>query len=222
MAFLSRGLPKILYVDNGSAFKARQLEFIAASLQVSLTHAKPYTPQGKGKIERFFGTVRRSFMSSLDVSALEKTNSPLMELNEVFSNWLHDRYHRQIHSSTSETPIHRFSKSLELLRRVPDNLSDYFRHRVTRRVTRSVTKDRTVSLNGNLYEAPVDLIKERIELFYHPDDLTQVEAFFEGRSYGMLSKVHLGVNSRVKRQKTEGNIEIENLSEVMPESGKLF
>lgn len=54
-ALSTRGLPRKLYVDNGPAFRSHHLEFIAASLGIALIHARPYKPQGKGKIERFFG-----------------------------------------------------------------------------------------------------------------------------------------------------------------------
>ncbi len=47
-ALARRGLPRKLYVDNGAAFRSKHLEYITASLAITLIHAKPYTPQGKG------------------------------------------------------------------------------------------------------------------------------------------------------------------------------
>ena len=47
-ALSKRGLPRKLYVDNGPAFRSHHLEYITASLNISLIHAKPYQPQGKG------------------------------------------------------------------------------------------------------------------------------------------------------------------------------
>ncbi len=58
-AFLRRGLPRKLYVDNGSAFRSKQLMYAMASLAIALIHSRPYKPQGRGKIERFFKSVRR-------------------------------------------------------------------------------------------------------------------------------------------------------------------
>lgn len=52
-AFLNRGLPRKLYVDNGSAFRSRQLAHTTASLGIALIHSRVYKPQGRGKIERF-------------------------------------------------------------------------------------------------------------------------------------------------------------------------
>jgi len=53
-AFLKRGLPRKLYVDNGPAFRSKHLEYITASLNISLIHSRPYKPEGRGKIERWF------------------------------------------------------------------------------------------------------------------------------------------------------------------------
>ena len=72
-ALLMRGLPKKLYVDNGPAFRSNHLEFICASLGIVLIHAKPYQPEGKGKIERFNRTVREGFLSTAQATTLEGT-----------------------------------------------------------------------------------------------------------------------------------------------------
>ena len=42
------GVPKILYVDNGSPYANEQLSLICASLGIHLIHAKPYSPKRKG------------------------------------------------------------------------------------------------------------------------------------------------------------------------------
>lgn len=60
-ALARRGLPRKLYVDNGGAFRSRHLEHVTASLGIALIHSRPYKPHGKGKIERFFRTVRGDF-----------------------------------------------------------------------------------------------------------------------------------------------------------------
>jgi putative transposase len=187
-AVLTRGLPRKLYVDNGSAFRSNHLESVTASLGIALIHATPYTPQGKGKIERFFRSVRSGFLSTAPTSALT-------DLNEAFSTWLREVYHQKVHSATNETPFARFTAHLECLRKAPNNISDHFRARARRRVA----KDRTVTLNGKLYEAPVALIGQQIELLFHPHDPGPVEAIFANTSHGFLPPLNLGVNSRVKR-----------------------
>jgi putative transposase len=68
-------------------------------------------------------------------------------------------------------------------------------------VRRRVAKDRTVTLNGRLFEAPVALIGQRVDLLYHPDRPQKVEVMLSNKSYGYLQPVDLAVNCRVKRDK---------------------
>jgi len=187
-AVLTRGLPRKLYVDNGSAFRSHQLESTTSSLGIALIHATPYRPQGKGKIERFFRSVRSAFLSSAPKGSLEN-------LNSAFKDWLQNGYHLKKHSATDQSPFERFTAKLQCLRKAPDNLTDHFRTRVRRRVK----KDRTVTIDNILYEAPVPLIGKQIELLYHPPDPRVVEAVYQQQSYGLITPVDLAVNSRVKR-----------------------
>jgi len=189
-ALLKRGLPRKLYVDNGPAFRSRHLEHVTAALGVALIHAKPYQPQGKGKIERFFRTVRAEFLSGFKGSSLD-------ELNETFDLWITHVYHQRKHSATGQSPFARFSANLQCLRPAPANLTNYFRQRARRRVA----KDRTITLNGRLFEAPVLLIGRQVELLYHPASPEHVEIVFQNSTYGMARLVHLHVNCRVKRDK---------------------
>jgi putative transposase len=194
-ALLTRGLPRKLYVDNGPAFRSLHLKQICASLGIALVHSKPYQPQGRGKVERFFRTLRSDFLPSF-------RGETLNDLNEALDAWVRNVYHIREHRSTQETPLRRFAAHSECLRASPKDLQDHFRKQARRRVA----KDRTVALAGRLYEAPVALIGKQITLLYHPQDLARLEALHEGKSYGMLRVVDLNVNCRVQRQ--QGNLEI--------------
>ena len=191
-ALAKRGLPRKLYVDNGSAFRSRQLEHTAASLGIALIHARPYQPQGKGKIERFFKTVRTQFLPTF-------AGATLTEINNVFTLWL-DEYLARPHSATGQSPLKRFTGQMHCLRSAPEHLQDYFRTIVRRRVN----KDRSVVINHRLFEAPVALIGQRVEILYHEEQPEQVEVRFQGASHGLLRQVDLQVNSRVKRDKNGG------------------
>jgi putative transposase len=196
-ALLKRGLPRKLYVDNAAAFRSRDLQHITASLGIALIHSKPYQPQGRGKVERFFRTARGQFLTGFK-------GKNLTDLNEAFDRWLTDIYHQRRHTSTGQSPFERFSQRMECLRVAPKDLTDYFR----KAARRKVAKDRTVSLNGRLYEAPVALIGKQIELLYHQDNPQRVEVFFNHQSYGLLRLVDLHINCRIKRDRDK-NIQIE-------------
>jgi transposase InsO family protein len=190
-AILKRGLPQKLYIDNGSCFKALHLEQVAAQLGIAIKHSRPYIPQGRGKIERWFKYVRDSF-----VAISEQTTNPdkLDLLNHNFSEWV-EEYNNRVHTTTKQSPYHRYRAGLECIRPAPKALLDYFRQIEFRRVK----KDRTVRLMGTLFEAPVALIDRQVELRFHPEDLSQVEIFFQGKSYGMASVLDVHVNSQIGR-----------------------
>lgn len=189
-ALAQRGLPRKLYVDNGAAFRSRHLEYISAALGIALIHSKPYQPQGRGKIERFFKTVRGQFLPGFKGQSLD-------ELNEAFDGWLTQVYHQRKHSATKQSRFERFTANLHCLRQAPDNLHDYFR----KLARRKVNKDRTIILNGLLFEGPVALIGKRVELLYHESKPDQVEVKYQNQSFGMLCPVNLNINCRVKRDK---------------------
>ncbi|HEY7321557.1 MAG TPA: Mu transposase C-terminal domain-containing protein [Candidatus Binatia bacterium] len=86
-------------------------------------------------------------------------------------------------------------------------------------ISRRVAKDRSVAVAGRLFEAPISLIGKQITLFYHPHDLSRIEARFEGKSYGLLTLVDLNVNCRVKREKD--NLKIDTQPRSLS-GGKLF
>jgi hypothetical protein len=188
-ALSKRGLPRKLYLDNGSAMRSHHLDHVCASLGIALVHARPYKPQGKGKIERFFRNIRDSFLEGFVGRTLEK-------LNEALNLWLQG-YHEREHSSTGQSPFKRFTENMKCLRPAPQNLPDHFRKLARRRVA----KDRTITLHGKLYEAPVCLIGKQVEVLYHDHDEDRVEIRCGGSSHGFVRAVDLHVNCTVIRDR---------------------
>jgi len=188
-AFEKRGLPRKLYVDNGSAFRSHHLKYACARLGVALLHSPPYTPEGRGKIERLFRTVRMQLLPLVE-------EEPTLEtLNGHLGKWIEEEYHLRVHSSTGQSPRERYLSQVHLLRSAPKDLRDYFRHSARRKVD----KDRTVTLNGRLYEAPLGLIGRTVTLLYHPGEEERIEVLFEEQPAGFLIPLNTGVNSRVRR-----------------------
>ena len=208
-ALLKRGLPRRVYVDNGSAFRAKQLEYTAAALGIALVHSKPYRPQGRGKIERFFRTIRTEFLPSFK-------GKTLVELNECLELWIADVYHQRVHSATGQSPFSRFTNHLQCLRSAPQDLKDYFR----KVVRRKVNNDRTVIVDKRLFEAPVELIGKPVEILFHEDHPQIVEIKYKQNSYGLLRQVDLHVNCRVGRDK---NCRVTlSTQPAEPQSGKIW
>lgn len=216
-AFEVRGLPQKLYIDNGSCYRALSLEYITASLGVAIKHSRPYTPQGRGKIERWFKYVRDNFLPTI------RQTLTLDKLNEDLDSWV-DTYNNREHGTTKQRPYDRYKKNLECARPAPKNILEYFRT-VEYRL---VKKDRTFKLNGRIYEAPVALIDRKVELKYHPEEPDKIEIFFNNLSHGSATILDPHVNAKIGRNwdnskpKTKKYNE-QNSDELKPiETGKLF
>lgn len=174
-ALEARGVPEALYVDNGSPFASEQLARACAVLGIRLTHSKPGRPQGRGKIERFFRTLREQFL----IEAARREELSLPELNRLLRAWLERSYHRRPHSETGEAPAMRFAAAR------PRYLSDEELHDAFLwSVARVVSKTATVSLHGNRYEVDAALIGRSVELLFDPFALGKVEVRWGGRSFG--------------------------------------
>ena len=201
-ALRKRGVPRKLYVDNGPSFRSHRLQIGCASLQIALTYARPYRPQGKGKIERFFRTVRSQFLAGLpeDLS--------LGDLNNRFTDYIENTYHQRQHGGTGMSPIERYLQDAKALRKAPSELPGYFRHKEMRKVN----NDRSVKLDGKTFEAPTGLVGMQVTLRF--ESYERIEVLVDEISKGFLKPLDVHVNSRVGREKSE--------AATAPSGGQLF
>ncbi len=176
-AILAHGLPDRLYCDNGAAFSSQYLSRVCAHVGIGLVHSKPYDSPSRGKIERFFRTVRLGFLS--DLGAAEQAGLDLARLNEGFARWLRDSYHHALHRGISARPIDRYQISIRAFprRRVAEETLDEFFF-VT--AERTVAKDSTVSLHGVDYEVPPEYIGRRVELKFAQDTAHEIYLYDNG------------------------------------------
>jgi transposase InsO family protein len=168
-ALLKRGLPKRFYADNGRIFRSRALLLAAAHLGIQVIHSRPFQPEGKAKLERFFRTVRTSFLARLDLKAV----LDLGELNRLFFAWLEREYHQRPHRGLEgKTPWDVWVAHGDCLRPLPPNLDlDWL---FLESVTRRVGKDGTLSVKGRRFEAGPHFIGRKCEIRYDPYDLRRV------------------------------------------------
>jgi len=185
VGLLRRGLPKGLYVDNGKVYAAHQFEAACASLGIRKTHTAPYSPESKGKQERFFLTVRLQFLPEVETSEI----ATLADLNESFWAWLELIYHTTQHSETGQTPLARFQAGLADVRSAdPEQLRKAFLWRETRKVRR----DGRIELQGNTYQVPAHLSGQKIELRFDPFDLSNLELWVDGTPLGKATVTQQG------------------------------
>jgi transposase InsO family protein len=188
-----RGIPQRLYVDNGSAFRSHHLALVCAKLGVSLIHARPYQPQGKGKLERWFRTIRMQFLPRLNEDDL----ASLAALNRRLWAWIEGEYHQTPHRGLDdETPFDHWARRSERLHLAGPELADMFLFEQRRRVQ----KDRTVSLLGVAYEVDASLVGETVTLRYDPSRPgSPIDVVFGNRSFMGVKPVDAYANCFVRR-----------------------
>lgn len=183
------GLPKKLYVDNGSPYKNEQLSLICASLGVILIHSKPYSPQGKGKIERMFRTIKDGWMRRVNW----KDFSCLDDINKSLFSFISSYHHRK-HSSLKGCPLDKFHTLENIKYLEPAKLNSAFLHTFTRKVK----GDSTISINCTQFEVPSIFIGNRISVRHAPLDMSKAYIFHNDEII-TISPVKKVDNSKIKR-----------------------
>lgn len=185
------GLPVRLYLDNGPAFHANRFHAACDTLGLQLVHSKPYQSEGRGLVERFNRTVLEQFET--EIKNLEEAPT-LDELNANLEAWLAERYHRDIHSETGESPADRFQRTAAL-RPAPDLdlLDESLRLRERRTVHR---KWSTVEVGSIRYSVDPSLRGRRVGVLYDPFDPSYVLVSFDGRLVERASPQRPGAEPR--------------------------
>jgi len=199
-----RGIPERLYVDNGAAYRSHRLALITAQLGITLIHARPHQPSGKGKQERFFRTVRMQLLPQLTDTDLQS----LQALNRRLWAYVEGEYHHAPHRGIDGlTPLECWARSAHSVRLVtPDlDLTELFLDQAKRRVH----KDRTVSLNGRLYEVDATLVGTTVTLRFDPDQPQRpIRVLLDGKSFPDAHPVDAYANCFVRRHRPSDNLEV--------------
>lgn len=194
-AVLTYGVPAKLYVDNGRPFCSEDLRIACAKMSTALIHSTPYYPQGKGKIERWFRTVRSDFLPWL------KPVYSLQDLNLCFDAWLQQQYNRSPHSALDKaTPLDCFLRGIEgKLRRLPKHVDET--ELFCRKQTRIVAQNGTFRINNILYDTEEQLIGKKIIVLFDPDDPTHtVKVYHDNLLVHSATPIDYIANSQYKRK----------------------
>jgi putative transposase len=182
VALLRRGVPHAVYVDNGQVYSSTQFNAACATLGIQRIQTAPYSPEAKGKQERFFETLRLQFLPEVEASNI----TTLTDLNESLWAWLECVYHQHEHSETKQTPWARYTVGLDQVRHAdPETVRRAFLWREKRKVRR----DATLSLQGNRYQVEPHLAGRTLELRFDPFDLSQIELYLDGTRLGLATVV---------------------------------
>ena len=187
-AVLSYGKPDRLYVDNGPSFSSSYLRLVCAHLGIGLIHSKPYDSPSRGKIERFFRTVRESFL-------IDQKATTLLEINEHFGVWLRDEYHHRHHHGIDCFPTERYRRSVHDYPRGrvnEDVLEEFFMARAQRKVK----KDATLSFGKLIYELAPSYIGQRVDIRYRQERPREIFLYVNDKCVTQLRVVDARANGK--------------------------
>ena len=196
-ALLKRGLPDRLYVDNGSAFRCRALRVVCASLDIQLVHSRVYRPQGRGKIERFFGTVRSQFLRPLE----HPGKLDLEQLNKQLGAWLEGEYHQTPHHGleAGRSPQDQWALTSQRVR--PSHSLEELERLFCIPHQRKISADHVLQFQGRKYElrsGPTEVMATMlVDPLAPPERPIPVEC--EGRPIGRARLLDRSANNRVPR-----------------------
>lgn len=200
LALYKRGVPECLYVDNGSIYANADITAICARLGCRLLHTPVRDGAAKGKIERFFRTVRERFLCrNLDLASLER-------LNEQFIQWAEDDYNHQVHGTLQLKPIDRYSLDLRRIRFVQPG--PFMEELFLAEDSRVVKADNTFSFAGERFEAPCDLRGRSILIRFDRANLDprgrvaaplRLPVYLKGERLGEAARLDPFANDRAPR-----------------------
>lgn len=167
------GIPESVYFDNGKQYRTKWMKRACSKLGVRLIYARPYSPEGTGKIERFNRTVD----SFLNEFTLEK-NKDLNRLNNLFDVWLEECYQNKPHSALNNkmSPENAYRIDSKPIRYIdPEVVADAFLHCEERKVD----KAGCVSFEGKKYEVGISFIGCKVNVIYDPSDIEEITIEYE-------------------------------------------
>ncbi len=189
-AIMRFGMPKVLYCDNGSAYTSSHLQLACARLGISLVHSRPYDSPSRGKIERFWRTVREKFLSTVNLKEI----SSIDDINRLFDLWLSKEYNQAYHSGIDDKPMDKYiaGAGSVLIKRVNSLvLEPAFLMTLKRRVK----NDSTISVNSKLFEVPTKYIGAKIEIRYTHDKPLEPVIYLNDEPVERLKLVNVNENS---------------------------
>ncbi len=187
-ALYKRGVPEAMYVDNGSIYASKEIGQVCTRLGCLLCHTPVRDGAAKGKVERFFRTVRSNFLTrALDLTSIEA-------LNRAFTSWVEDDYNTHEHSVLGMRPLDRFGLDLARVRFLPP--SDANDELFFVEEERTVLADNTFSLRNTRYEAPRDLRSRKVQVRFDRKHFSRAIVYFKAERMGEAKPVDFIGNDR--------------------------
>ena len=193
------GIPKRIFLDNGKTYKNEQLSIICASCGMELIYTKPYSPQSKAKIERWFHTMKETWMRGINWTDIKNID----ELNNMLNDFVNE-YNNKVHSSLSNngvniSPKERWFKDQNQIRKIDNNqIDENFLHTAYP----TIRADSIAHIKKIEYEVPTKYIGKKVTVKYDFQDRSKAWIYDNRKKIEAIHIVDKIANSRIKRKET--------------------
>ena len=193
------GIPKRIFLDNGKTYKNEQLSIICANCGMELIYTKPYSPQSKAKIERWFHTMKETWMRGINWNDIKDID----ELNDMLNEFI-TKYNNSIHSSLSDginniSPKQRWFKDQDKIKKIDNNqIDEYFLHTAYP----TIRADSVAHIKKLDYEVPTKYIGKKITVKYDFSDRTKAWIYENGKKIENINLLDKVANSKIRRKET--------------------
>ena len=194
------GIPKKIFLDNGKTYKNEQLAIICANCGMELIYTKPYSPQSKAKIERWFHTMKETWMRGINWVDIKDID----ELNEMLNEFI-NKYNNDIHSSLKDkdnnniSPKQRWFKDQDRIKKIDSNqIDEYFLHTAYP----TIRADSIAHIKKLEYEVPTKYIGKKVTVKYDFLDRTKAWIYEENKKVEAIHLVDKIANSKIRRKET--------------------
>ena len=194
------GIPKKIFLDKGKTYKNEQLSIICASCGIQLIYTKPYSPQSKAKIERWFHTMKSTWICGIDWDDVNDID----ELNDMLLDFVTD-YNNKIHSALKNnddeniSPKTRWFMDQDKIKKIDNDLIDeYFLHTAYPKIR----SDAIAYIKKKEYEVPAKYIGKKITVKYDFKDRSKAWIYVDNKKCEEIKEVNKVENSKIKRKDT--------------------
>ena len=231
------GIPDVLYVDHGSDFTSNHLDQVAADLRFRIIYSAVARPQGRGKVERLFGTLNSELLPELPGHLVNgKPATPprlsLSDLDRAITDYIVGVYNARVHGEIGQTPLDAW-RGNGFLPRLPESLEDLDLLLVMHAKPRAVRRD-GIRFQGLLYShiTLAAYVGEAVTIRYDPRDLSEIRVFHRNQFLcRAVSEEHAGevltlkdiqAARRAHRQslRTSINERVARVADFLPVPGK--
>lgn len=182
-AIMAHGRPNQILADNGTQFRnligelGTKYTKLLEHLGVKPIFAKPHHPQTKGKLERWFGTVKQMFLPEARLYVKTHPKCYLVELNEKFTQWLdwynNKKHHRSLPDKAPPSRVF-FRRNDRIFRPLQINMNwDRWLSEATQR---KVNKYNEISYKSQKFMVPSGYSGSKIEVIEYED---KIELYFK-------------------------------------------